>query len=138
MTKRLKVKLYEGWRPGENKDGPATYLNGNSCLQFSQAIYKKGALPITSEGLIALCEKLTKGVRGRRDLMSASGNCEHGAFGTVLARGDQPAFVQVWVLSNGTEYILVTHSSESEPTPKLIAEAGSIALMTTLGPSGVQ
>jgi hypothetical protein len=70
--------------------------------------------------------------------MSGSGKCEHGIFGTVIAKGDSPAYVQAWVLSNNTDFILVTHTCESEPKPEIVTQASSIALMTTLGPHTVQ
>jgi hypothetical protein len=51
-------------------------------------------------------------------------------FRTVVARGEAPVYFQVWVLSNGREFILVTHTCDREPTPDEIAEANEIALMT--------
>jgi hypothetical protein len=47
-----------------------------------------------------------------------------------VARGEAPVYFQVWVLSNGREFILVTHTCDREPTPDEIAEANEIALMT--------
>jgi hypothetical protein len=83
-------------------------------------------------------EKFTRKIRGRRDLVSGSGKCELGIFGTVVAKGDSPAYVQVWMLSNKIDFILITHISDIEPTPQEITQARSIAEMTTLGPQRVQ
>jgi len=138
MSERLKIRLYEGWRPVENKGGPATYVCGDSCLQFSQIQHTKGPLPIDLEGLVEMYEKFTRKIRGRRDLVSGSGKCELGIFGTVVAKGDSPAYVQVWMLSNKIDFILITHISDIEPTPQEITQARSIAEMTTLGPQRVQ
>jgi len=126
MSERLKIRLYEGWRPVENKGGPATYVCGDSCLQFSQIQHTKGPLPIDLEGLVEMYEKFTRKIRGRRDLVSGS------------AKGDSPAYVQVWMLSNKIDFILITHISDIEPTPQEITQARSIAEMTTLGPQRVQ
>jgi hypothetical protein len=134
MLPRLKIKLYDGWSPVENEGGPTTYIKGNSCLQFSQARKKGSALPDDPEKLIGICEGLTRRVRGRRDMLSGSGTCDFGIFGTVAARGDLPAYMQVWVLSNKNDFVLITHICEIEPGPKEVAEARDIALRTTLGP----
>jgi hypothetical protein len=131
-TPRLKIRLLRGWTAAANPRGLATYVRqgGSGTLQFSLAQYKNDALPTTEATLISICEKLTSSVRGRRDVSSSSGNCEFGIFGTVLAKGDSPAHVQAWVLSNRREFILVTHTSDSDPDSQEVKEANEIALMT--------
>jgi len=135
MIPRLMIKLFDGWTQIENEGGPTTYVNGNSCLQFSQVQKKGEALPEDPEKLIGICEGLTRKVRGRRDMLSGAGKCELGIFGTVVAKGDSPAYVQVWVLSNENDFVLITHVCEAEPSPKEVAEAREIALRTMLGPT---
>jgi hypothetical protein len=80
-----------------------------------------------------MCEKLTKAFRGSREMSSRSGKCEFGIFGTVVVKGDSPAHVQVWVLSNQREFILITHVCGNEPDPQEVAEANEIALRTACG-----
>lgn len=135
MIPRLKIKLHNGWSPVDNSNGPATYVKGSSCLQFSQAQYKGDKLSLDTQKQVSICEGLTRKMRGRRDMLSGSGNCELGVFGTVVAKGDEPAYMQVWVLSNGNDLVLVTHICEQEPGAAEVEEARAIALMTTLGPS---
>jgi hypothetical protein len=132
---RLKVRLYNGWRQLESREGPVTYFREGSsdsgALQFSVAQHRPGPVPGAGEEmLIALCEKLTSKVRNRRDASSRSGKCEFGIFATVAVKGDSPAHFQAWVLSNHREFILVTHTCEKQPDPQEIAEANEIALMT--------
>jgi hypothetical protein len=134
-TPRLKVRLHRGWRQVENPNALATYTRGNGSdsgtLQFSLAQFRHGTLPNSSEqALIAMCEKLANNVRGQKHKSSGSGKCEFGTFGTVVAKGDSPIRLQVWVLSNQREFILVTHTCEKEPDAQEVAEANEIALMT--------
>ena len=65
-------------------------------------------------------------------MMTGSGQCPFGNFGTVVAKGDSPAHVQAWVLTDRTDFILVTHTCETEPPAEVIEEARSTALMTTI------
>jgi hypothetical protein len=136
MLPRLKVKLHQGWIPVANPNGPATYVRGSGpnppALQFSIAQHKPGALPnVTPESLVGICERMTEKVRGRRSISKSSGECTFGKYGTVIAKGDAPAHVQIWVLSNEREFILVTHTCEIDPEPKEDEEANQIALLTS-------
>ena len=72
---------------------------------------------------------MASSVRGLTEKSSRSGSCEFGMFGTVIARGESPHYFQVWVLSNGREFILVTHTCDKEPGASEVAEANDIALM---------
>ena len=135
MFPRLKIKLCNGWSPVENGAGPATYVKGNSCLQFSQTKYKGDLLHVDAQKHINICEGLTRKIRGRRALVSGSGTCELGQFGTVVAKGDEPAYTQVWVLSKGNDFVLITHICNHEPSQAEVDEARAIALGTTLGQS---
>jgi hypothetical protein len=137
MFQRLKIKLYDGWREVKCEGALATYIRGSSSdssLQFSQAQKSGSVLPEDTEKLIGMCEGLTRKIRGRREMLSGSGKCGFGIFGTVVAKGDSPAHVQVWVLQHKNDFILITHTCETEPDPQEIREARGIALMTTCGP----
>lgn len=72
---------------------------------------------------------MASSVRGIKEKSSRSGSCEFGMFGTAIARGESPIYFQVWVLSNGREFILVTHTCDKEPDPDEVVEANHIALM---------
>lgn len=135
MTPRLKVKLYQGWKPVANPNGPATYMRGNdpdgSALQFSFAQYRPDTLlTTTQEHLIGICEKLTNKLSGRAIVSRSSGKCTFGFYGTVISKGHEPAHSQIWVVSNRREFILITHTCANEPGLDEMEEANQIALMT--------
>jgi len=134
MTAKLKIRLRPGWQPAGNPTIPTykrTVSPESGALQFSIAQFRNGTVPnATEQTLVAMCEKLTGGVRGRRDVSSASGACDFGIYGTVAVLGDSPVRFQAWVVSNGTEFILVTHTCGSEPDPEEVREASEIALLT--------
>lgn len=137
MTSKLKIRLRPGWEPAENPAIPTykrTASADSGALQFSVAQFRHGAVPnATEQTLVAMCEKLTNGVRGRRDASSASGTCDLGMYGTVAVHGDSPVRFQAWLLSNGQDFVLVTHTCGSEPDPEELREANEIALMTGCG-----
>ena len=134
---RLRIKLQRGWTPINN---PKAYICIRETsaepgeMQFSSAVYKPGRpLPkvVTEDGLIEMCRKIMAGeVPSGREILKQSGNCDFGAFGTVALRGESPAYFQAWVLSNGRDFILITHVCPKEPDPAEITEANEIALMT--------
>lgn len=135
MVQRLQIKLLEGWCQA-TQDGPITYLRGSSsgALQFSFAQPRPDVvINVTEQTLIGLGEKLTAKVEGRREVLRQTGVCAFGKFATLAVKGKHPRHFQVWVLSNGREFILVTHiDGENEPGDTEIAEATEIALKTTL------
>lgn len=135
MAPRLRVRLYPAWRQIQDPTVLAASVRGDGSqsgtLQFSVAEYRHGKAPdATEQTLLGICQKLTHGVRGRKEILSRSGKCEFGTFGTVVAKGDFPIRLQVWVLSNEREFILVTHTCEKEPDSEEVDEANEIALMT--------
>jgi hypothetical protein len=134
---QLDVKLLPGWM---NVKNPKSYVCVRQTstrpgeMQFSSAVYKPGAPPpiaVTGEKLIEMCRGMSKGVRGRREISSQFGNCDFGTFGTLAVRGESPAYVQVWVLTNGRDFILITHVCGEEPDPAEAKEANEIAIGTT-------
>ena len=74
---------------------------------------------------------MTEKVRGRKSISKSSGECAFGKYGTVIAKGEAPEHVQIWMLSNKREFILITHTCASDPDPEEIEEASQIALMTS-------
>jgi hypothetical protein len=136
-TPKLRIRLRPGWHPAENPAIPTckrTASADSGILQFSVAQFRPGTGPnATEQTLIAICEKLTSGVRGPRDVSSTSGTCDFGIYGTVAIHGDSPTRFQAWVVSNGQEFILVTHTCGSAPDPEEVREANEIALMTGFG-----
>jgi hypothetical protein len=137
MTPKLRIRLRPGWQPAENPTIP-TYKRSASpdsgALQFSIAQFRHGTVPnATEQTLVSMCEKLTSGVPGRRDVTSASGTCDFGTYATVAVHGDSPVRLQAWIMSNGQEFILITHTCGSEPDPEEVREANEIALMTGFG-----
>ena len=138
MEPRLKFKLYDGWQKTENPGGPVTYLRGNGpspgTLQFSSARPRSGAVArrTSEQDLISMCEKLTRDVANRSEVTRSSGTCEFGIFGTIAVKGTSPAYVQAWVLSNQSDYILVTLVCYTPPDAQETKEAHEIALMTGL------
>ena len=137
MTPKLRIRLRSGWHPADNPAIPA-YKRAASAdsgaLQFSIAQFRHGTAPnATEQTLVAMCEKLTGSVRGRKNISSTSGTCDFGIYGTAAVQGDAPVRFQAWVLSNGREFILVTHTFGSAPDPEEVREANEIALMTGFG-----
>ena len=135
---RLKLRLLHGWKAVENPQGPATYCReasaNSGALQFSFTQYRSGALPNAAEDqLTGICRNLAAKMRGGKIISSRSGACDFGIYGTVVARGDEPAYFQAWVISNRRDFVLVTHTCTVEPDPLEIQEANEIALMTRIG-----
>jgi hypothetical protein len=140
MKPALNIVLPKNWRnvSGENPDGPPTFCRENDAcgaLQVSiQALYQGGAVPNPKpEDLIDPAEDVARSadeqieIRGR-----SSGRCALGNYGTVLVSIPEFEWFQVWVLSNGRDFVLATHTCESEPTEDEVNEASSIVKTVTL------
>lgn len=134
MKPNLKVQICPGWRESPKPGGPLTYLRGTgpdpSTLQFSAA--RRRSVPIggVAERLVAICQQATGGVKDRIELSQSSGDCEFGVFGTVTVTGSSPAYMQAWVLSNGHDFILITHICDKPPDTQEIKEAEEMAMVT--------
>jgi hypothetical protein len=135
---RLNIKLKPGWTPVKNVNAYMCFRETSANpgeLQFSSAVHKpdKPIVKIpTEKGLIDMCRGMARDVRGGREISSLAGKCDFGSFGTVAVFGESPARFQVWVLSNGQDFILVTHTCAKAPDPSEVKEANEIALMTRL------
>jgi hypothetical protein len=136
---QVSIKLPKGWsdHSKENLDGPPTYLRDQSCipgpLQISFALYKGGVEPNpTVEDLQQFCEQFgAKRVRGEL-VESHFASCEFGAFGTAVFRSEEYPRFQIWQLSNGKDFIMITHICPTVPDPIEITEAQEIVDTATL------
>jgi hypothetical protein len=52
---------------------------------------------------------MSKNIPDREEIDASAGACAFGMLGTVTVRGNVPARLEVWMCSNGTDFILVTH-----------------------------
>jgi hypothetical protein len=136
---RLKVRLTGSWAPHPNEGGPATFVRGASAdagvLQVSWAEYEGGPLPNpTLADLEEMAHEFGRPHGFGEPRESGSGACPFGAFGTATFQTPSLARIQVWLLSNGRDFIYVTHLCEVAPDPAEIAEADEIARCLSLGP----
>ncbi|MFO1514800.1 MAG: hypothetical protein U1F83_18125 [Verrucomicrobiota bacterium] len=65
---------------------------------------------------------------------SSGGKCVFGKCGTAIFRSEKHARIQVWFITDGTDYILATHICSTEPDPTEVGEVKEIVSMLTLGP----
>jgi hypothetical protein len=133
----LKIKLFKGWTRVEQAVGGAVFSRSAAenvgRLQFSHAEFKGGELPEASEEkLLAVCRSLATKATQVTHTSERSGDCDFGKFGTMVVRAASPVYFQVWVLSDGRDFILITHTCVREPDAVEIFEANEIALMTRL------
>ncbi|MFZ6757842.1 hypothetical protein ACO0K9_11595 [Undibacterium sp. Ji50W] len=128
---RLVVELPPGWgdHSSENADGPATFIKEDSespgALQISiQAEYRGGAIPNPiPEQLVTFAERIVKKnadvqIRGR-----STGQCNIGTYGSILASFSGISWCQIWVLSNGKDFVLASHTSVDEPSEAEVNES---------------
>ncbi|MFO1514798.1 MAG: hypothetical protein U1F83_18115 [Verrucomicrobiota bacterium] len=135
---RLKIKLLTGWAEHTTTNGPATFYRqqSNNPLQVSWAEYrgKKPLEEVSSEKL-----KETATTFGQKNgfgklVESSGGKCVFGKCGTAIFRSEKHARIQVWFITDGTDYILATHICSTEPDPTEVGEVKEIVSMLTLGP----
>jgi hypothetical protein len=140
MSKRLQVKLVEGWSDHSSKfpEGPlATYLrDGNpdsGALQVSTAEYKGPKPPdLNQEKLKAMARDMGERSGFAEVVETSSGTCEFGDWGTATYRSDKVAHAQFWYLSDGTDIIFVSYYSQTEPDSKEVSEAREIVMSMKL------
>jgi hypothetical protein len=136
MTQALIIPTDENWVRVDTSGGPLTFTRRatGSALQFSGAQHRPGNLSaVGTDMLVGICRKFTGKVEKAQEIGSGSGGCRFGLFGTVTVQGSEPAHFQVWVLSNGQAFILVSHTCNLVPGAEEIAEANEIALDSVLG-----
>lgn len=135
----LKIKLLTGWSEHNNPDGPPTYCRALSespgALQVSWAEYKGGKPPNPSPAaLIRMAQEF-----GQKDddfgelVETSSGTCDFGTMGTAIFRSPEHPRIQLWFLSNGRDFIMVTHICTTVPDPIEVREAQEIVRMLKIG-----
>lgn len=137
MTKRLRVQLIDGWSDysQENPNGPALFLRDNSvnpgALQVSLTEYREGKIPNPSTNDLIELSVRTGNERNFGELVETnSGDCALGKYGTAIFRSSEYPRIQVWYLSNGRDFGLVTHIGANNS--KEITEAQKIVEGITL------
>ena len=137
---RLRVELLPDWRDIslENLGGPPSFVRDSSdesgALQISiQALFAGGKTPDSShEHLIRLAEGVALNTPDAKLRGRSSGVCSLGQYGTVLASRQDYSWFQVWVLSNGKDFVLATHISVDEPDEEEVNEASWIVKNSTI------
>jgi hypothetical protein len=139
MSKRLQIKLLDGWSDysHENPEGPSTFLRESSevpgPLQVSWAEYTGGAEPNpTASDLEEMSRESGDQQQFGQLVESTNGACDFGRFGTAVFRSTENPRVQIWHLSNGRDFIMVTHICPQAPDPAEVREAQEIVRSLTL------
>jgi hypothetical protein len=134
---RLKVKLFTGWVEIKSTNTAATFHRNQSenLLQFSWAEYR-GKQPLRKVSTDELKQTATK--FGQKNgfgefVESDGGSCTFGNFGTAVFRSATHPRIQVWFVTDGTDYILATYICSKEPDQVEVQETKDIVSMATLG-----
>jgi hypothetical protein len=64
---------------------------------------------------------------------SDGGVCTFGSFGTAVFRSAKHPRIQVWFVTDGTDYILATYICSKEPDSVEVQETKNIVSLVTLG-----
>jgi hypothetical protein len=115
---RLRIELIPGWTDISQVDpeGPLTFVRDASedsgALQVSiQAEYVGGNIPDASrEALTSIVERVALKDPAAEFRGSSTGVCALGQYGTILVSLAGFSWFQVWVLSNGRDFVLATHT----------------------------
>lgn len=138
-AERLKVLLFPGWVDcsAQNKDDLPTYMRETSehpgLLQISCAVYQEGHKPNSSKfelAHIAAEFGMTHDLGNLTE--SYPGDCKFGRFGTAVFRSEDYPRFQIWFLSNGHDFIFVSHICPTEPDSQEVIEAHEIATRVIL------
>ena len=136
MANRLNIDLLPTWtdRSRDHPQGPPTYIRHASsdpgALQVSWASYSRPGPPpqMTDGGLTQLATRLATSP-GARIESSTVGKSAWGRFACVVAHAPDRR-MQVWVINNGPDNVLVTHSysGSGQPDASELSEAEQIAM----------
>jgi hypothetical protein len=133
MQKKLKVTLPEGWVDETESlgNGVLTYIRELSetpgPLQMSLAGYRGGKEPrATEDDLVGMAiQSGNEQNYGRLD-ESSGGACSSGHFGSAVFWSQEAPRLQIWWISNGLDFITVTHICPDTPDPTEVLEADRI------------
>src|SRR5213594_1601429 len=137
MRQRLQVKLPKGWTDySEENEGGPTFIRDSSKdpgpLQVSWAEYQGGKVPNPSPANLEEMSRELGEQQGFGAMVeSSNGECDFGRVGTAIFRSAEQR-IQVWHLSNGKDFITVTHIGPATPDPDEIREAHEIVRTLTL------
>ena len=138
MNQRLRVTLPPDWalEPG-GADAPYTFTwrddRAVGALQFSLGRYKSGKVPNPSRSdLEQMAFAFGADHNWPRPISQGSGACTFGQFGLAVFQSVDFSRIQLWFLSNGRDFIMVTHTCEGNPLQDEIEAANQIVLNATL------
>jgi hypothetical protein len=134
---RLKIQIPKSWAAQDRTDRGAVFRRYLSrfpgSLQVSWAIYTRGPNPNAD------AQKLMRMAIGWGDRINAgdlseaaSNSCVFGSMGTAVFTSPRTPRIQLWLLSNGKDFINISHICPLEPDPVEISEAQEIARTVTL------
>jgi hypothetical protein len=139
MSKKLRLWLPDCWTniTDQNPDGPITVClddpAATGALQLSIAEYVKGAEPVqTAAELVELAESFGNRHRWGKLVSSSGSDCVMGRYGTAAfvpettASTGVPAYQQVWFVSNGWDFVLITFISMSPLSTRELSDAQRI------------
>jgi len=134
----FKISLPHGWSELDNPDGPVTFYRdlseSSGALQISTAEYNGGSLPDpTTEDLKRMSEEFGEKHECGQLVESSCGGCDFGRMGTAAFTSTEHPRTQIWFLSNGRDFILVTHICTTDADPIEVSEAQEIVRTLTFG-----
>jgi hypothetical protein len=135
LPQYFKIDLLPNWKDctSENDAGIPTYIRYTSdcpgSLQISFATYKGGKEPNPSKNdLLDMSKNFGTNNNLGNLIEEESGNCAFGQYATAIFASEEYPRVQIWHLSNGKDFILITHICPEQPDKAEIIEAKEIVL----------
>ncbi len=130
----LEVDLETSLRRIDERVALDPIRNGNkkNTIEITYAIYKGGTVPnSTGKDLIELSKNVVVNERFL-SFFQESGSCGFGKYGTVAYTAPSIPRFQVWHISNGKDFIFLTHECLESPTEEEIDEVRQIVAMLSL------
>jgi len=135
------INLPDGWKDcsEENPGGPPTFIRTASespgVLQCSMELYAGGEKPQPDEdGLVKMAINVACEQDWGEFVKSDHGKCAFGIYGTAIFKSAKHNHMQVWYLSNGLDFILVTLISDSNASSQKALEAQNIVKKLNIKP----
>lgn len=137
MSKQLRIELPDDWADisDQNPDGPVTFVwddeEAQGALQISTAEYASGKTPApTEQSLVQFVTDFGLTHQWGDLAHVGSGRCTMGLYGTAIFRGngkESPGYCQLWMISNGSDFVFATFFASGAVSPKELADAQQIA-----------